>query len=120
MDRRHAPRSLSVAFRCCGANRVDYRRQVRLPPGARYFLRAAEKMPAADYAFKPSPDVRTFARIVAHVADDQYNLCGAVRTGASRNAPARLHTIGGYAVVESGVGGGAGAFRLAQIGRAHV
>src|SRR5215813_2042043 len=40
-----------------------------------YFIRAAEKMPAAQYAFKPSPDVRTFAQQIAHVADDQYNLC---------------------------------------------
>lgn len=41
-----------------------------------YFIRAAEKMPDADYSFKPSPDVRSFAQQVAHVADDQYNLCG--------------------------------------------
>jgi hypothetical protein len=27
------------------------------------------------YPFKPSPDVRSFAQQVAHVADDQYNLC---------------------------------------------
>ena len=39
-----------------------------------YFIRAAEKMPEADYGFKPSPDVRTFGQQVAHVADDQYNL----------------------------------------------
>jgi uncharacterized damage-inducible protein DinB len=40
-----------------------------------YFIKAAEKMPEADYGFKPSPDVRTFGQQVAHVADDQYNLC---------------------------------------------
>jgi uncharacterized damage-inducible protein DinB len=50
-----------------------------------YFLRAAEKMPEADYAFKPSPDVRTFAQQVAHVADDQYNLCAPAR-GETRKA----------------------------------
>lgn len=53
-----------------------------------YFVRAAEKMPEADYSFKPSPDVRTFGQQVAHVADDQYNLCspvkGEVRKGAYR------------------------------------
>lgn len=53
-----------------------------------YFIRAAEKMPEADYGFKPSPDVRTFGQQVAHVADDQYNLCspvkGEVRQGAYR------------------------------------
>jgi uncharacterized damage-inducible protein DinB len=50
-----------------------------------YFIRAAEKMPEEDYGFKPSPDVRTFAQQVAHVADDQYNLCGPAR-GETRKA----------------------------------
>ena len=40
-----------------------------------YFIRAAEKMPEADYGFRPSPAVRSFGRQVAHVADDQHNLC---------------------------------------------
>jgi uncharacterized damage-inducible protein DinB len=40
-----------------------------------YFIRAAEKMPAEKYGFKPSPDVRSFGQQIAHVADDQYNLC---------------------------------------------
>jgi uncharacterized damage-inducible protein DinB len=42
-------------------------------------IRAAEKMPADKYAFKPSPDVRSFAQQIAHMADDQYNLCGPAR-----------------------------------------
>lgn len=53
-----------------------------------YFLRAAEKMPEEDYGFRPSPEVRTFAQQVAHVADDQYNLCAPAR-GESRKAPYR-------------------------------
>lgn len=40
-----------------------------------YFIRSAEKMPEEKYSFKPSPDVRSFAQQMAHVADDQYNLC---------------------------------------------
>jgi uncharacterized damage-inducible protein DinB len=40
-----------------------------------YFIRAAEKMPETEYGFRPSPDVRSFGQQVAHVADDQYNLC---------------------------------------------
>jgi hypothetical protein len=40
-----------------------------------FFMRAAEKMPEGDYAFKPTPDVRSFGQQIAHVADDQYNLC---------------------------------------------
>jgi len=51
----------------------------------RYFLQAAEEMPESLYAFRPAPTVRTFARQVAHVADDQYNLCAPAR-GAVRQA----------------------------------
>jgi hypothetical protein len=40
-----------------------------------YFIRAAEKMPESEYGFKPTPEVRTFAQQIGHVADDQYNLC---------------------------------------------
>jgi uncharacterized damage-inducible protein DinB len=44
-----------------------------------YFIRAAEKMPEENYGFKPSPDVRSFGQQVAHVADDQYNLCASAK-----------------------------------------
>src|SRR5437660_6493050 len=50
-----------------------------------YFIRAAEKMPETNYGFKPSPDVRRFGQQVAHVADDQYNLCAPVK-GETRKA----------------------------------
>jgi uncharacterized damage-inducible protein DinB len=49
------------------------------------FIRSAEKMPEADYGFKPSPDVRSFAQQIAHVADDQYNLCAPAK-GETRKA----------------------------------
>jgi hypothetical protein len=65
-----------------------------------YFIRAAEKMPEAVFGFKPSPDVRSFAQQVAHVADDQYNLCApakgrlgrphtAIESSLSRGGPGR-------------------------------
>jgi uncharacterized damage-inducible protein DinB len=50
-----------------------------------YFIRAAEKMPETKYGFRPSPDVRTFGQQMAHVADDQYNLCAPAR-GETRKA----------------------------------
>jgi uncharacterized damage-inducible protein DinB len=53
-----------------------------------YFIRAAEKMPEADYGFRPSPSVRSFGQQVAHVADDQYNLCAPAR-GETRKAAYR-------------------------------
>jgi uncharacterized damage-inducible protein DinB len=42
-------------------------------------LKSAEKMPEANYSFKPSPEVRTFGAILGHVADSQYFFCGAAK-----------------------------------------
>jgi len=50
-----------------------------------FVVRAAEKMPADDYAFKPTPEVRSFAQQIAHIADDQYNLCAPAK-GEARKA----------------------------------
>lgn len=40
-------------------------------------VKAAEKMPEENYAFKPTPEVRSFGQIVGHVADAQYLFCSA-------------------------------------------
>jgi hypothetical protein len=42
---------------------------------------AAEKMPEADYGFKPSsmPEVRTYGQIFGHVANGQFDTCAAVK-----------------------------------------
>jgi uncharacterized damage-inducible protein DinB len=50
------------------------------------FIRAAEKMPEENYGFKPSPDVRSFGQQVAHVADDQYNLCSPAKGDVRKEA----------------------------------
>jgi uncharacterized damage-inducible protein DinB len=42
-------------------------------------IRAAEKMPEANYSFKPTPEVRTFGQIIGHVADAQYEFCAPVK-----------------------------------------
>ncbi len=39
------------------------------------FTQAAEQMSEEDYAFKPTPEVRTFGQILAHVADSNYVFC---------------------------------------------
>lgn len=36
---------------------------------------AAEKMPEANYSFKPTPDVRSFGELVGHVAESQHGIC---------------------------------------------
>src|SRR5215510_6620234 len=37
--------------------------------------RAVEKTPEEQYSFRPTPDVRTFAQLVGHLADSNYRLC---------------------------------------------
>jgi len=37
---------------------------------------AAESMPADEYAFKPTPQVRSFGELVGHVANANYSFCG--------------------------------------------
>lgn len=44
---------------------------------------AAEKMPEADYAFRPSPEIRPYGAQLAHVANAQFGACAAARGEAS-------------------------------------
>ena len=43
----------------------------------RNFTAAAEKMPEADYTFKPgsTPEARTYAAVIAHIAQAQFGQC---------------------------------------------
>lgn len=36
---------------------------------------AASKMSEEDYGFRPTPDVRTFGQLLAHIADNNYGFC---------------------------------------------
>ena len=42
-------------------------------------IKSADKMSEANFSFKPTPDVRTFAQVLGHIADGQYLFCGPVR-----------------------------------------
>ena len=42
-------------------------------------LKAADRMPAAAYDFRPTPEVRTFAQLLAHIIDTQMSFCSAVK-----------------------------------------
>jgi DinB superfamily len=54
-----------------------------------FILKAADTMPAEDYSFKPTPDIRTFARVANHVTEAQNRGCGALNgTSAPKPAPA--------------------------------
>lgn len=44
-----------------------------------YLTRAAAAMPEDGYGFKPTPDIRTFGALLAHIADHQVRYCTAAR-----------------------------------------
>jgi uncharacterized damage-inducible protein DinB len=59
----------------------------------RNLLEAAEKMPEAEYAFKPTGEIRPFGQIVAHIALSQLSGCAGAkgekspRAGEKEEAP---------------------------------
>jgi uncharacterized damage-inducible protein DinB len=44
------------------------------------FTAAAEKMPEADYGFKPgsTPEARTYTQVIAHIAQSQFGQCSGI------------------------------------------
>lgn len=50
-----------------------------------YITAAAEAMPEEHYAFKPTPDVRSFGELLGHIANANYNFCAAPKKTASPN-----------------------------------
>ena len=46
---------------------------------ARLVAASAEAMPEAGYAFKPSPDVRTFGELIGHLAEEHYMICAGAK-----------------------------------------
>jgi uncharacterized damage-inducible protein DinB len=48
-----------------------------------YILKSADKMPEANYSFKPSPEVRSYGQVLGHLIDDQYFFCRAANGVAS-------------------------------------
>lgn len=53
-------------------------------------LKAADRMPAEDYGFRPTPEVRTFGQLIAHVADAQMGFCSGAKGQPKRlNAAAK-------------------------------
>ena len=52
-----------------------------------YILKSAEKMPEANYGFKPSPEVRTYGAILGHLADDLSDRASHQRLGVQIQRP---------------------------------
>lgn len=59
----------------------------------RNIIGAAEKMPAEHYAFKPVPEVMSYAQLLGHVIDTQYFFCNAVKGGANPAEGKKLDAI---------------------------
>lgn len=49
-----------------------------------YLTRAAKAMPEENYSFKPTPDIRTFAALLAHIADHQVRFCSTAMGAAKQ------------------------------------
>lgn len=64
-------------------------------------LKSADNMPADAYSFKPTPDVRTFARVVNHVIEAQTRSCGAVNGAAGSMQPAVTETSSKAEIVQA-------------------
>jgi hypothetical protein len=56
-----------------------------------YLTRAAAAMPEENYSFKPTPDIRTFAALLAHIAGHQTNYCSTA-LGAHKQGDAASKT----------------------------
>jgi hypothetical protein len=46
-------------------------------------LKAADKVPEDDYAFKPTPEMRGMGELFMHIAQAQVNYCGRVKTDST-------------------------------------
>jgi hypothetical protein len=55
---------------------------------ANFIARTADMVPAEKYTWQPTPEVRTFARLFAHITDDNNGACAAI--AGVTPAPARV------------------------------
>jgi len=65
-----------------------------------YVIRSAEKMPEDGYAFKPTPEIRSFGQLIGHIADDQFTFCSAVKgekqsSNFEKDAPPKAQMVAG-------------------------
>jgi uncharacterized damage-inducible protein DinB len=65
-----------------------------------YVIRAAAKIPDDVYAFRPTPEVRTVAQLIGHLADANYRLCSVMAgqdpprdTGIERSKTAKPELV---------------------------
>lgn len=61
---------------------------------------SAALMPEADYAFKPTPKVRTFGELIGHLANEHFAICSAVKGEKDPNAQDFEKVTGKAAIVK--------------------
>jgi uncharacterized damage-inducible protein DinB len=54
-----------------------------------FILKSAEQVPEEEYAFKPTPEVRSFGAILGHIANANYMICSAA-AGEKSPSPADI------------------------------
>jgi uncharacterized damage-inducible protein DinB len=54
-------------------------------------IKSAEAMPEENYSFKPTPEIRSFAQVLGHVAEAQMRTCSAI-LGAQKSSDASSKT----------------------------
>lgn len=54
---------------------------------------SADKVPDADYAFKPTPDVRSFGGLIAHIAGSQFFYCSMIKGVPSPKKPTDFDSL---------------------------
>lgn len=70
------------------ANPVVWSAKMLYERDAKNMIAAAEEMPEEKYSYHPTPDQWTFGKLVAHIAQSNGGLCGAL---SGTTPPAALH-----------------------------
>jgi len=64
----------------CAQNPLSTELKMQYDAAKANIMKSAERMPDADYSFKPTPtNTRTFGQTIGHIADVQMAICGAVK-----------------------------------------
>lgn len=67
-------------------------------------VKSAAKMSEADYAFKPTPEVRSFGELIGHVANANFMICATALGEKSPAAGNIEKTVSGKAALEKALG----------------
>jgi uncharacterized damage-inducible protein DinB len=69
----------------------------------RNLIASAEKMPEPNYAFKPTPEVRSFGELLGHVIDSSYFYCSRVKGEANPVAAKSFEKVAAKADLVKGI-----------------